>query len=206
LFFKILKYKNERKKKGKYNENARYAIEKRTEKENWNQIAHADRADRLEQEIQHMARVDDESVQAMAMGKVFKDNVRPPPPKSCTRFKIISQTIEYGDMPYVVPCDSAHALWCAARRPLLLAQTSRINSLDFYKTGEHLVTASDDESIHVYNAVSGKYALAACSLAPSPLSCGVASATARARALSLSLSACVSLTVGGARAERRGRC
>ncbi|ELR12047.1 WD domain, G-beta repeat-containing protein [Acanthamoeba castellanii str. Neff] len=54
-----------------------------------------------------MARIDDELVQSMAMGKVFKDN------------------------------------------------TARINSLDFYKTGEHLVTASDDESIHVYNAVSG---------------------------------------------------
>jgi hypothetical protein len=36
-----------------------------------------------------MARVDDESVQAMAMGKVFKDNVRSPKPISCTPDLII---------------------------------------------------------------------------------------------------------------------
>jgi len=61
-----------------------------------------------EKKTRDMARLDDDCVQSMVMGKVFKET------------------------------------------------TARINSLDFYKTGEHLVTASDDESIHVYNAVSGK--------------------------------------------------
>jgi COMPASS component SWD2 len=34
--------------------------------------------------------------------------------------------------------------------------TNKINSLDFHKDGELLVTASDDESLHVYNSSSGR--------------------------------------------------
>lgn len=79
-----------------------------------------------------MARLDDDCVQSMVMGKVFKETVRTLTLPSSLRLE-----------------GPAHlAKW---------VQTARINSLDFYKTGEHLVTASDDESIHVYNAVSGKY-------------------------------------------------
>jgi WD40 repeat protein len=129
-----------------------------------------------------MARVDDESVQAMAMGKVFKDNVRSPPAKILQDL-IILRTIEYGDVPHI-------PLTHCRRPPPSLTQTSRINSLDFYKTGEHLVTASDDESIHVYNAVSGKYALV-CSLALSSLVWRRFCHSKSARALSLSLSFCV---------------
>ena len=34
--------------------------------------------------------------------------------------------------------------------------TAKINSLDFSKEGDFLITASDDESLHIYNTVSGK--------------------------------------------------
>jgi len=34
--------------------------------------------------------------------------------------------------------------------------TARINSVDFFKTGEFLVTSSDDESLHLYNCISGE--------------------------------------------------
>jgi len=34
--------------------------------------------------------------------------------------------------------------------------TDRINSLDFYKDGEFLITSSDDESVNLYNCTEGK--------------------------------------------------
>lgn len=33
---------------------------------------------------------------------------------------------------------------------------NKINSIDFYHDGELMVSASDDESVHVYNTVSGE--------------------------------------------------
>jgi COMPASS component SWD2 len=34
--------------------------------------------------------------------------------------------------------------------------TAKINSFDYFKNGELLVTASDDESVHIYNTNTGK--------------------------------------------------
>lgn len=33
--------------------------------------------------------------------------------------------------------------------------SARINALDFYKDGDYLVTSSDDESLNVYNTMTG---------------------------------------------------
>lgn len=36
-------------------------------------------------------------------------------------------------------------------------QTNKINSIDFFNDGELMVSAGDDESVHVYNTNSGEY-------------------------------------------------
>lgn len=66
------------------------------------------------------------------IAKLFKVNVRSAPPRRCW--------------------PQSHYHWQGGKA---------INSMDFYETGELLVTAGDDEAIHLYSAVEGLYAFLA---------------------------------------------
>ncbi len=90
----------------------------------------------------------DTVIRSMAMAKVFKDNVRRP--ASCG------------------PARPRHAWW---QKLSHAPQTETINSLDFFENGKFLVTASEDNSVRLYDAVTGQKKTMLNSLKCGPATC-----------------------------------
>lgn len=72
----------------------------------------------------------DTVMKSMAMAKVFKDNV------SCKTLRVLLLLFFLSLFP--------------------LSKTEAINSLDFFENGKYLVTASEDNSVRLYDAVTGQ--------------------------------------------------